>query len=272
MFQCAGNLLRHGQSSELSRLSIPPISSTNMLVGKIIEKPSSSSANPPPPPRAPTSSSAHSFPPVLHRSQRATSRFGSNAQKVGESSKSKPTASIPKSVNQDEFESLPEGEKVRRMVDDENTQRVASMTAEEREEEVGELKARFGSGLEDLMRRRREKREGKQPYISAQASQAVGPGGGDDENTSRVAAMSDEERKEELKELEERFGSATLDALRTRALKKHGSASLRKEESSKSTSQMSRKSHLASQKSLTTQVKSNHPHLLPPLRISPKWT
>lgn len=117
------------------------------------------------------------------------------------------------------------------------------MTAEEREEEVGELKARFGSGLEDLMRRRREKREGKQPDLSAQAPMAVTPGGGDDENTRRVAAMSEEERKEELKELEERFGSATLDALRTRALKKQGSASIREEESGKSTSQSSRKSH-----------------------------
>jgi hypothetical protein len=137
------------------------------------------------------------------------------------------------------------------MVDDENTQRVASMTAEEREEEVGELKARFGSGLEDLMRRRREKREGKQPDTSAQVPQTVVPSGGDDENTRRVAGMSDEERKEELKELEERFGSATLDALRTRALKKQASASLRKEESSQP-SQPSRKSHPASQKPLTT--------------------
>jgi hypothetical protein len=224
-----------------------------MLVGKIIEKPSPSSADPPPPPRAPTSSSAHSFPPVLHRSQRATSRFGSNAQKVGESSKSKSAAPIPKPVqHQDDFETLPEGEKVRRMVDDENTQRVASMTAEEREEEVGELKARFGSGLEDLMRRRREKREGKQPDTSVVAFQAVSSSVGDDENTRRVAAMSEEERKAELKELEERFGSATLDALRTRALKKQGSGSLRKEESSKPTSQTSRKSHPASHTTLTT--------------------
>ena len=213
-----------------------------MLVGKIVEKPSSTSANPPPPPRAPTSSSAHAFPPVLHRSQRATSRFGSNAHKVGESSKSQPTAPIPRPANHDDFEGLPEGEKVRRMVDDENTQRVASMTAEEREEEVGELKARFGSGLEDLMRRRREKREGKQPVVSAQATRSTLPASGDDENTRRVAEMSNEERKEELKQLEERFGSATLDALRTRALKKQGSGSLPKELASRPPSSASRKS------------------------------
>jgi len=224
-----------------------------MLVGKIIEKPSSSSGNPPPPPRASTSSSAHAFPPVLHRSQRATSRFGSNAQKLGESSKPKSTASVPKLVlNQDDFETLPEGEKVRRMVDDENTQRVASMTAEEREEEVGELKARFGSGLEGLMRRRREKREGKQTDTAVQAPHAAVPSGGDDENTRRVAAISEEERKEELKELEERFGSATLDALRTRALKKQGSGPSQREESKTSPSQPPRKSHPASHTFLTT--------------------
>jgi hypothetical protein len=161
---------------------------------------------------------------------------------------------------------------VRRMVDDENTQRVASMTAEEREEEVGELKARFGSGLEDLMRRRREKREGKQPDIAAQAPMAIVPGGGDDENTRRVAAMSEEERKEELKELEERFGSATLDALRTRALKKQSSGPSQREASSTPLSRPSRKSHPASRTFLTTQVKSFHPHLVPPLRISLRWT
>lgn len=131
---------------------------------------------------------------------------------------------------------------MRRMVDDENTQKVASMTAEEREEEVGELKARFGSGLEDLMRLRREKREGKHTDIAAQAPMAGIPGCGDDENTRRVAAMSEEERKEELKELEERFGSATLDALRTRALKKQGSGPSQGESSVRPPSHPARKS------------------------------
>lgn len=141
---------------------------------------------------------------------------------------------------------------MRRMVDKENAQRVASMTAEEREEEVGELKARFGSGLEDLMRQRRQKREGKQSDVSAQAPRSTLPGREDDENTRRVTEMSDEERKEELKQLEERFASATLDTLRTRALKKQGSGPSRKDQSSKPTSQPPRKSHPWSNTTLTT--------------------
>jgi hypothetical protein len=123
-------------------------------------------------------------------------------------------------------------EKVRRGADDENTRRVAEMTAEEREEEVGELKARFGSGLEDLMRRRRENREGKQVDRPVRAAQTPVTGrdlaGGnvsEDENARRVAEMSEEERKAEIQELEERFGPATLNALRARALEKQGSGS-----------------------------------------------
>jgi len=132
------------------------------------------------------------------------------------------------------------------MVDDENTQRVAGMTKEEREEEVGELKARFGSGLEDLMRRTREKREGKQPAtgptISAEKGMAVPSRDVEqDENARRVNGMSDEERRTEIKELEERFGAATLDALRTRALKKQGSSTLDKQASGSEITRPARK-------------------------------
>lgn len=206
-----------------------------MLVGKIVEK--ASSSNPPPPPRAPTSASAHAFPPVLHRSQRSKtgSRFGSNlqTQKLGESSTSPAPALTPAR----DHENLTESERVRESVDDENIRRVAGMTVEEREEEVEELKARFGSGLEDLMRKRRERRL-RQSTIHSGQSQATGDhvphganegGGADgrgtnrdgrDENTVRVQEMSEEERQAEIRELEERFGAATLNALRERALRK----------------------------------------------------
>jgi hypothetical protein len=134
------------------------------------------------------------------------------------------------------------------MVDDENMQRVASMTTEEREEEVGELKARFGSGLEDLMRRRREKREGKKveappgPTTSAPQKGIMAEEDGQDENTRRVAGMSDQQRETEIKELEDRFGSSTLDALRKRALQKQGSGSLHQQGSSSFPTQSPRKS------------------------------
>ena len=208
-----------------------------MLVGKIVEK--ASSSNPPPPPRAPTSASAHAFPPVLHRSQRSktSSRFGSNlqTQKLGESSTSPAPALTPAR----DHENLTENERVRESVDDENTRRVAGMTAEEREEEVEELKARFGSGLEDLMRKRRDKRLQQsstapdqsqdlrsRDEVAHEANEGGGTEGrgtnkdGRDENTVRVQEMSEEERQAEVRELEERFGTATLNALRERALRK----------------------------------------------------
>ena len=39
----------------------------------------------------------------------------------------------------------------------------------------------------------------------------------DRENTARVAAMFEEEREEELRELRERFGDSVMDALKRRA-------------------------------------------------------
>jgi hypothetical protein len=204
-----------------------------MLVGKIVEK--ASSSNPPPPPRPPTSASAHAFPPVLHRSQRpkTSSRFGSSllqTQKLGESSKGAAAWND---------ENKTESERVRESVDDENTRRVAGMSAEEREEEVEELKARFGSGLEDLMRKRREKRLQQSGVAGSQSRSTeprdevspgnLGPEGIEgrgtnresrDENTARIQGMSKEERQTEIQELEERFGSTTLNALRERALRK----------------------------------------------------
>ena len=132
---------------------------------------------------------------------------------------------------------MTESERVRESVDDENTRRVAGMSVEEREEEVEELKARFGSGLENLMRKRREKRLQQSTLPSGQSQatgdhmrygqtgvEGAGVGGTNrdsrDENTARVQEMSEEERQAEIRELEERFGAATLNALRERALRK----------------------------------------------------
>jgi len=132
---------------------------------------------------------------------------------------------------------MTESERVRESVDDENTRRVAGMSVEEREEEVEELKARFGSGLENLMRKRREKRLQQSTLPSGQSQatgdhmrygqtgvEGAGVGGTNrdsrDENTARVQEMSEEERQAEVRELEERFGTATLNALRERALRK----------------------------------------------------
>lgn len=117
-------------------------------------------------------------------------------------------------------------ERIRQSVEEENNRRVAEMTVEEREEEVKELKERFGPGLEALMRRRREQRnklQGQEGPPSPTRSTGLASTStpiNSDENLMRVKAMSEEERRSEIHELEERFGSTVIDALRQRAVKK----------------------------------------------------
>jgi hypothetical protein len=120
---------------------------------------------------------------------------------------------------------MTEVERIRQSVNEENTRRVAEMTQAERDEEVRELKERFGPGLEGIMRKRREqrmKKEGKErtPPAETETGRLASPDDGIDENSLRVQAMSPEERQSEVRELEERFGSTVIDALRQRAAKR----------------------------------------------------
>jgi ribosomal protein L29 len=124
---------------------------------------------------------------------------------------------------------MTEVERIRQSVNEENTRRVAEMTQEERDEEVRELKERFGPGLESIMRKRREqrlKKEGEErtppaeTEAGAETHRLASLDGGTDENSLRVKAMSPEERQSEVRELEERFGSTVIDALRQRAAKR----------------------------------------------------
>lgn len=121
-------------------------------------------------------------------------------------------------------------EKIRQSVDEENRRRVAEMSSGERREEVRELKDRFGPGLEDLMRKRRQKRleqDRKPPDASHSQPDPISPGrtreGGlrdEADNAARLQAMSPEQRAQEIAELEERFGSTVIDSLRQRAIDK----------------------------------------------------
>lgn len=115
------------------------------------------------------------------------------------------------------------------------------MSDAEREEEARELKERFGPGLEALMRSRRQKRlEAESATRSKDSPVAASPMSDPDtsaavrsddttptesDNTARIAAMSPAEREQEIAKLQERFGSATIDALRQRAAKKAGASS-----------------------------------------------
>lgn len=107
------------------------------------------------------------------------------------------------------------------------------MTEEERASEAQELQERFGPGLVELMRKRRAARQG----AGSNPVQGGGPvtvmdsrndgfskrseadkvyAEVDEENQVRVEGMDAEERLGEIQELQERFGSTVLDALRKR--------------------------------------------------------
>lgn len=121
---------------------------------------------------------------------------------------------------------MTEEERQRASIDNENSQRVAQMSDQERKEEARELKERFGPGLEELMRKRRQKRLEQQGAMPASTTGDVGidhhvpEAGSSSQNTATVQAMSSEERQREIAELEERFGSTVVNALRQRALSK----------------------------------------------------
>ena len=231
----------------------------------------------PTPPSAPSdpSSSSSGFPAIVHRFQRTTKRPSAfanrNAQSglhigrgvdsvpsvqagpssisagsVGPSNakaKAKASAGSSTGVGQD-LSQMSEAERIRREVDAENTARVADMTSEEREQEAAELTERFGPGLMEAMRKRRDKRLAAEqgevkretetvmesPVAPRDEGSAVAPMTEaqrvykqvDQENQQRVETMSAEEREQELKELEERFGKGVMEMLKRRAMTKAG--------------------------------------------------
>ncbi|GFZ47259.1 hypothetical protein JCM24511_05002 [Saitozyma sp. JCM 24511] len=225
-----------------------------MILRDIVERsPTAPSAPVPPQPPTPSTSA---FPPAVHRSQRPkTSAFSrarrdestrsAGGQVLGE-------GRIVESVHPVELDAGPsagpsasrlsgprdgvsesEYERVRREVDAENTARVESMTEEERISEVQELQERFGPGLVELMRKRRAARQGAVttsvqgggPSTVMDSRNAGVPHRSeadkvyaevDEENRVRVEGMDVEERQGEIQELQERFGSAVIDALRKR--------------------------------------------------------
>ena len=133
---------------------------------------------------------------------------------------------------------LSEVEQVQRQVDEENRAKVEGMTDEERGREREELLERFGPGLLGLMAKRKQLRESQTPkkdQIKA-VKENIEPvpemnGMGlfdvekvkrevEGENMARVESMSVEEREQERRDLEDRFGKITLDALKKRAEKR----------------------------------------------------
>ncbi|WVQ73769.1 hypothetical protein IAR50_003349 [Cryptococcus sp. DSM 104548] len=123
-----------------------------------------------------------------------------------------------------------EWEQIRKQVDKENKRTVEAMTSEERDDEVEELRQRFGSKVMGLMQKRADARRNKTslPQAGGPSQPAVlQPVSGVDtksilkevseENEKRIKNMSEEERTQEMEELRERLGDNVLEGLRKRA-------------------------------------------------------
>lgn len=200
-----------------------------MIVREIVERPSSSSSTPPAPPKPPKSLATHGFPVARRRALKSDK---------AEASTVLPPRGGPLSQGAIASGSkMSEVEEVRRAVDEENQRRVQAMSTEEREEEIAELRARFGSKLDTLVHRKRRDpvttasseagpsrvshpltRSGPPPATANEVDQVREQV--DDENWQKVRGMDQEERQEEIDELQGRFGSKVMDALRARAEKR----------------------------------------------------
>ncbi|KAK4687310.1 RNA polymerase II-associated protein 1, partial [Tremellales sp. Uapishka_1] len=207
-----------------------------MLVRDIVERSSGSSSQPLPPQ---PSSSSSGFPTVQHRSLRPkpvsafarakkeeeTRKAGGRVLGEGRIVESIPVVQFAAGRN--------EVEEVRKSVEAENARRVEDMGEEERQEEARELKERFGVGVVDVLRRRREARNARTEGPSTSRSEAIrildDPHRLLDEvsadNARKVEQMNDQEREEEKQELEERFGNGLAEMFRKRRESKLGRGS-----------------------------------------------
>lgn len=227
-----------------------------MLVRDIVERPASKPTEPgsaPEPPRPPVASRG-GFPIAAHRSKGmsafARARKDDAARRAGglPAGQGRVVENVP-TVGSTSGETSAAGasaappateeEKIRRQVEDENRARVAAMSPAEREQEAEELKERFGPGLADLMRKRRDARTSQQAQASAGPSTApststatapttapTAPSASEDakilasadkENRVKVAGMSLEEHAQEMNELEDLFGRGLLGKIKARA-------------------------------------------------------
>lgn len=225
-----------------------------MLIRDIVERPASTPTEPgaaPAPPRPPAASRG-GFPIAAHRSKGqsafararkndAERRAGGLSTGQGRIVENVPTVGAASSAPvKEEATPLPtpatEEEKIRRQVEAENRARVANMSPAEREQEAEELKERFGPGLADLMRKRRDARAPQQPAAAAAGSSSAAPStsasaatppsasedakileSADKENRAKVAGMSLEEHAQEMNELEDLFGAGLLGKIKARA-------------------------------------------------------
>ncbi|KAI0671182.1 hypothetical protein C8Q78DRAFT_974610 [Trametes maxima] len=155
------------------------------LVGSILER------KPLAKPSAPAAATTKAgFPTVQHRSQSAFARARLDAQKpAGQRLREVPVIQPSSGLNfepqnpdvkREQQNSDPEG--WRTQMEEQNAQRVETMTEEEREQERAEILEKFGPNVAEVLRRAREAREGKRkesrsesPEVGAKSSPASSP-------------------------------------------------------------------------------------------------
>lgn len=135
-----------------------------MILRDIVERPT-----PTPPASGPSvpisSSQSHNgFPTAVHRSK-APSAFALARQKGLDTSRrlgqGRATDHVPQIQIGEPSGSASTPENIRQSVQQENEQRIAGMTDDERQEEIGELEGRFGSVMLAALKKRAEDRKGK---------------------------------------------------------------------------------------------------------------
>lgn len=145
------------------------------LVGSVFErKPGSSMVSPSPPK---SNESATSFPRALHRSKSLFARKrGTQQQSVIPSHTANPPV-VQRAPRTQEQE--PDTDDWRVRMSEENERAVAAMTEEEREQERGEIREKFGKNIGDVLRKvrmAREAHEKQEKTVDALEGDGIPPG------------------------------------------------------------------------------------------------
>ncbi|WWD21214.1 hypothetical protein CI109_105698 [Kwoniella shandongensis] len=211
------------------------------IVERPSQPPSASTSSPQPPTPGSTG-----FPVAQHRSQRPASAFARSrkqqqARQDGQRALGEGRAvDVVPSIQISAPRARSEVDEVRDAVDKENTARVEGMSSEEREQEIEELKERFGESVLETMTKRREARARSEaqptangssssstPQVPVSLEQHMGDAQKvleevSEENERKVRSMGTQEVEQEVEELQERFGSKVMEALRKRAESRSG--------------------------------------------------
>jgi hypothetical protein len=157
------------------------------IIGDIQERSSTASNSAPTPPSFADQAST-GFPQITHRSRvSAFKRARTQAEKPGSGFRSVDAPAVATTSSQVESRLAPQrpfvpaaagsaldSEQILQQVQLENEAKIASMSAQERETELGELREMFGSDLLDRLRRRAEQKKAISPAENVDMTAQVG--------------------------------------------------------------------------------------------------